>query len=129
MSREERKVPVRNSDILETFVLIVQGPEGNLRAVEMAGLGIAAEARCTLMMLADKSRQNFGSEPASLQRSLDFADCLIELGEIGDSLAEVWRARRGNELDDGAFSEQLSHLVRRLQEWPESSGLIDEQPK
>lgn len=129
MGREGQKVPVRNSEILETFVQIVQGPEGNLQAVEMAGLGIAAEARCTLMMLADKTHPNFGSEPASLQRSLGFADCLIELGEIGDSLAEVWQSRRANELDDGAFSEQLSHLVRRLQEWPESSGLIDEQQK
>ncbi|BEL05667.1 hypothetical protein Q0Z83_038580 [Actinoplanes sichuanensis] len=117
---------MRNSDILETFVQIVQGPEGNLRAVELAGLGIAAEARCTLLLLADKAGPSRGSGPGWLQRSRDFADCLIELGEIGDSLAEVWRARRAHELDEEAFSEQLNHHVRRLQAWPESSGLLDE---
>jgi hypothetical protein len=65
-------------------------------------------------------------ETASLQRSLDFADCLIELGEIGDSLAEMWQARRANELDEEAFSDQLNQHVRRLQTWPGRSGLLGE---
>ncbi|MEU2704635.1 hypothetical protein [Micromonospora aurantiaca (nom. illeg.)] len=45
---------VRNSRLLGLFVEIVQGPEGTLRAVETAGRGITAEARCTLTVVADK---------------------------------------------------------------------------
>ncbi|WP_326558041.1 hypothetical protein [Micromonospora sp. NBC_01796] len=97
------------------FAEIVLAPLGTLRAVEIAGRGIAAEARCTLAVLADKTPS--GSD-AALQAGLAYADRLMELGTIEDGLVELWRSRRAEDLDDGAFEKALRHLVVRLEAWP-----------
>jgi hypothetical protein len=114
---------VRNSAVLETLVEIVRGPQGSLLAVEMAGRGIAAEARCSLAILADKELglQSSGPVPEAVQRALVFADHLIELGEVADSLEELWRLRSTGETDDASFEAKLGHLVRCLEEWPDKA--------
>lgn len=108
---------VRNSRILGVFSEIVQGPQGTLRAVEIAGRGIAAEVQCTLAVLADKKYRADVSEDAALQSSLAYVDRLIELGEIEDDLAELWRCRRADDLDDAAFERALRDIVLRLERW------------
>lgn len=62
--------PVRNSRILGVFAEIVHGPLGTLRAVEIAGQGIAAEARCTLTVLADKMHSGSDPPDAALQSGM-----------------------------------------------------------
>lgn len=111
---------VRNSRLLTLFIEIVQGPEGNLRAVQAAGRGITAEARCTLTVAADKMATISGSPAEARQRSLACADRLIELGAIEDDLSELWSRRRGGELDDAAFEANLLRIVMRLEAWPQS---------
>lgn len=83
---------VRNSRLLGLFVEIVRGPEGTLRAVETAGRGITAEARCTLTVVADKMTISTGSPAEARQRSLACADRLVELGAIEDDLSDLWSA-------------------------------------
>lgn len=56
---------------------------------------------------------------AALQSGLAYADRLIELGTIEDDLAELWRRRRTEDLDDAAFEAALRHVVVRLEAWPE----------
>jgi len=80
------------------LVEIIRGPPGSLRAVEIAGHGVAAEARCSLAILADKRIPYSDPAPVAVQHSLAFADRLIDLGEIGDSLAELWQRRRTEEI-------------------------------
>jgi len=110
---------VRNSRILTVFSEIVHGPHGTLRAVEIAGHGIAAEASCTLVVLADKVRPVNGSDDVALQDAVEYADRLIEFGAIEDDLVELWRHRRADDLDETAFERALSDIVLRLESWPE----------
>lgn len=109
---------VRNSRVLGVFVEIVHGPEGTLRAVEVAGRGIAAEARCTLAAAGDKSEVSDGPVEDAIQESIGYADRLMRLGEIEDDLVELWRRRRSEGLDDVAFEEGLNGIVARLEVWP-----------
>jgi hypothetical protein len=111
---------VRNSRLLGLFVEIVQGPIGTLRAVETAGRGITAEARCTLTVIADKMTTSSGSPGEARQRSLACADRLIELGAIEDDLSELWSRHRGGELDEAPFEASLLRIVMRLEAWPQS---------
>ncbi|MGS2613883.1 hypothetical protein ACVCAH_05020 [Micromonospora sp. LZ34] len=111
---------VRNSRLLGLFTEIVQGPEGTLRAVEAAGRGIAADARCTLAVLADKLTIRSASLDELRQRALASADRLIELGGIEDALNELWSRRRARDLDDEAFEAGLQQIVVRLEAWPQS---------
>ncbi|MFI7646836.1 hypothetical protein ACIBTZ_12240 [Micromonospora sp. NPDC049460] len=111
---------MRNSRLLALFAEIVQGPEGTLRAVEAAGRGIAAEARCTLAVLADKMTTSSGSPAELRRRALASADRLIELGAIEDDLNELWSRRRENDLDDAAFEASLQRIVTRMEAWPRS---------
>ncbi|MEH0937257.1 hypothetical protein [Micromonospora psammae] len=111
---------VRNSRLLGLFTAIVQGPEGTRRAVEAAGRGIAAEARCTLAILADKLTIRSGSTDELLQSALASADRLMELGAIEDDLSELWSNRREGDLGDDAFEASLQQIVMRLEAWPQS---------
>jgi hypothetical protein len=111
---------VRNSRLLGLFTEIVQGPEGTLRAVEAAGRGITAEARCTLAVLADKLTIRSGSSDELLQSVLASADRLMELGAIEDDLSELWASRRQGDLGDDAFEASLQLIVMRLEAWPQS---------
>jgi hypothetical protein len=111
---------VRNSRLLGLFTEIIQGPEGTLRAVEAAGRGIAAEARCTLAILADKLTMRSGSADELLQSALASADRLMELGAIEDDLGELWSSRREGDLGDDAFEASLQQIVMRLEAWPQS---------
>jgi hypothetical protein len=61
---------VRNSRILSVFADIVHGPQGTPRAVEIAGRGIAAEARCTLALLADKMQSSSDAAPEAALRHI-----------------------------------------------------------
>jgi hypothetical protein len=108
---------VRNSRILGVFTEIVHGPQGTLRAVEIAGEGIAAETRCTLAILAGKTYISPDPPDAALRGALAAADRLMELGAIEDDLVELWRRRRADDLDDPAFEAALRHLVVRLEAW------------
>ncbi|MEU1842623.1 hypothetical protein [Micromonospora sediminicola] len=109
---------VRNSRLLGLFSEIVRGPEGSLRAVEAAGRGIAAEARCTLTVLADKRTTRSGRLDELLDGAHAAADRLVELGVIEDDLIELWSRRRGRELDDVSFEDGLRRIVMRLEAWP-----------
>ncbi|MBB4693814.1 hypothetical protein [Paractinoplanes abujensis] len=109
---------VRNSELLGILVAIVQGPQGRLQAVELAGRGLAAAARCDLAVMADKHSVYTEPEPVLIERSLAFADRAVELGEIIDGLADLWRSRRTGEIGDPAFEAALGDLVRRIEEWP-----------
>jgi len=111
---------VRNSRLLGLFTEIVQGPEGTRRAVEVASRGIAAEARCTLAILADKLTVRSGSADELLQSALASADRLMELGAIEDDLSELWSRRREGDLGDDAFEASLQQIVMRLEAWPQS---------
>ncbi|MCO1617050.1 hypothetical protein M8C11_20245 [Micromonospora sp. CPM1] len=115
---------VRNSRLLGLFVEIVRGPEGTLRAVETAGRGITAEARCTLAVAADKMTTNSGSPAEARQRNLACADRLVELGAIEDDLSELWSRRREGDLDEAAFEASLLRIVMRLEAWPQSWPLL-----
>ncbi|OHX04765.1 hypothetical protein BFV98_18110 [Micromonospora sp. WMMB235] len=109
---------VRNSRLLGLFTEIVQGPEGTLRAVEAAGRGIAAEARCTLAVLADKLTIRSGSRDELIESAPASADRLMELGAIEDDLSELWSRRRERGLGDEAFEASLQQIVLRLEAWP-----------
>jgi hypothetical protein len=110
---------VRNSRILGTFMSIVLGPAGHLRAVEIAGRGIAAEVRATLAMAQSKSVNPSGSPQSGMEEALAYADHLMDLGVIEDDLAESWRGRRAGEIDDAAFEAALAEIVARLESWPQ----------
>ena len=111
---------VRNSRVLALFVEIIEGPEGTLRAVEAAGRGIAAEARCTLTVAADKTTARSGSPAEEQQRSRACADRLVELGSIEDDLSELWFRRRSGELGEAGFEADIQRIVTRLETWPQS---------
>ncbi|BFU41826.1 hypothetical protein KRMM14A1004_00630 [Krasilnikovia sp. MM14-A1004] len=108
--------------MLAIFAEILHGPQGHLRAVEIVGRGISAEVRCTLATLADKRDNLARSEEAAIQESLSYAERLIELGEIEDSLVDIWQRRRADGLDDRAFELALEGIVNRLEEWPLERG-------
>lgn len=117
---------VRNSRLLGLFTEIVGGPEGTMQAVELAGRGIAAAARCTLAVLADQSTLKTGSLDELLQVALASTDRLIALGGIEGDLDEWWARRRTGDLGDAAFEAGLQQVVLRLEAWPQawSGGLI-----
>ncbi|MFC0029483.1 hypothetical protein ACFFMM_08095 [Micromonospora chaiyaphumensis] len=102
------------------FTEIVQGPEGTWRAVEAAGRGIAAEARCALAILPDKLTMRSGSADELLRSALASADRLMELGAIEDDLSELWSRRREGDLGEDAFEASLQQIVTRLEAWPQS---------
>ncbi|MBM2619856.1 hypothetical protein JIG36_30530 [Actinoplanes sp. LDG1-06] len=112
---------VHNSEILGALVDIVRGPESTLEDVEIAGRGISAEARFSRTLIADKWTVYDDPVPVLMERNLAFSDHLIERGEIGDSLAELWRRRCAGEIDAAAFTATLEDLVRRLEEQPEEA--------
>jgi len=109
---------VRNSRILGIFSQIVHGPQGTLRAVGIAGRGIVAEVRCTLSALDGKVGPVAASGDAMLEGAIEYADLLTELGAIEVDLAELWRRRRAEDIDDAAFEGALRDIVLRLEEWP-----------
>ncbi|MEV6964411.1 hypothetical protein AB0M47_04780 [Hamadaea sp. NPDC051192] len=113
---------IRNSKMLAIFVEIVCGPQGTLRAVEIAGGGIAAEARCTLSTLADKMESTGESETAAPQDALAFADRLEVLGQIEDDLDALWKSRQSDVLGDLEFEAALARVVDRLRDWPVDKG-------
>lgn len=111
---------VRNSRILGVFAEIVHGPQGTLRAVEIAGRGIVAEVQCTFAVLADKRTATGTSDAAlQLQDAVAYADRLMTLGAVEDDLAELWRRRRMDEIEDADFEETLQDIVQRLEMWPQ----------
>lgn len=111
-------VLVRNSRILGVFVEIVHGPQGSLRAVELAGRGIAAEAGCTLAALAEKTRPTPSTAYEAIEAGLEYADRLMELGVVEDGLVELWKRRCLGDLEDAAFEVLLHEIVARLEAWP-----------
>ncbi|MFI7604673.1 hypothetical protein ACIBTV_06070 [Micromonospora sp. NPDC049366] len=117
---------VRNSRLRGLFTEIILGPEGTLRAVEAAGRGIAAEARCGLAILGDKLTVRSGTTDELIRSALASADRLMELGGIEDDLNELWSRRRARDLDDEAFEAGLQQIVGRLEAWHQSwSGESD----
>lgn len=110
---------VRNSRILSTFDEILHASVGGPEVVEIVGRGIAAAARCTLAVLADKSRKYSDSPEVAIQRALAYSDELINLGVIEDDLVEVWRHRSTGDTDDVAFASRLNDIVLRLANWPQ----------
>ncbi|MEU6076641.1 hypothetical protein [Micromonospora sp. NPDC047074] len=109
---------VRNSRILGVFDEILHAPQCGLRAVEIAGRGIAGEARCTLAALADKDRRYTGTAAEVTRRAIAYSDRLVELGEIEDDLVDAWHRRSAGESDDAAFERALLDIVVRLEAWP-----------
>jgi hypothetical protein len=109
---------IRNSRILGMFDQVLHGQLASLRTVELVGRGIAAEARCTQAVLEDKGRANSDPLEVAVQRGLEAADLLTGLGVIEDDLADAWRRRRANDLNDPAFEGELHRLVDSLEAWP-----------
>jgi hypothetical protein len=73
---------VRNSRILGVLCEIVHGPLGRIYAVEIAGKGIAAEARCTISAMDDKLQFGNGGVGEGVGEGIEYADRSIELGSI-----------------------------------------------
>jgi hypothetical protein len=109
---------VRNSRMLGVLCEIVVGPLGRIYAVEIAGRGIAAEARCTISAMDDKLSSESGEGVEAFRGGIEYADRLIELGAIEDNLVELWRRRCGDEIGDGEFEVALQRIVVRIEDWP-----------
>lgn len=109
---------VRNSRSLAVFTEIVHGPTETWRAVEIAGRGIAAEARCELSMPVKSMEPNDRPLNQATRDTIAFADRVEILLAIEDDLVSLWRTRRQNELDDPVFEAALEQLVARLEAWP-----------
>jgi hypothetical protein len=116
---------VRNSRMLGLLDQVLHGPLGTLRAVELAGRGISAEARCTQAVLEDKMTVSSDPSPSVRQRALAAADLLTDLGAVEDDLAEAWRRRCTDDLDDLTFEAALDSAIRRLEEWPARWRSVD----
>jgi hypothetical protein len=110
---------LRNSRILGVLCEIVHGPIGRIYAVEIAGKGIAAEARCTISAMDDKLHSGHGGVTESVGEGIEYADRLIELGAIEDDLVDLWRRRCGKEVADEEFEAELRAIVVRLEDWPQ----------
>lgn len=106
--------PVRSSQVLGVFSAILNGPHGGPGVVELVGLGIAAQARCSRDVEEGKAHIN---PDATITDALPHVDNLIALGGIEDDLAAVWRRRRADESDDAEFETELKEIVERLQSW------------
>jgi hypothetical protein len=113
---------IRNSQILGVLIEIIQGPIGRLQAVETAGRGIAAEARCTLSVLADKGVQSAHVTDETLASVNRYAERLFAFGVIEDDLSRLWLERRGERIDDARFELELQEIVARLEAWPMTHG-------
>jgi hypothetical protein len=111
------------NESITVFDEIIHSPDVTWRAIEIAGHGIAASARCTLSTLDDKTRP-YPAEPldAAIQRASAYADYLMELGAIEDELAALWHQRRTGHLDDVSFEGTLRDLVQRMEAWPRSAS-------
>jgi hypothetical protein len=109
---------VRNSRTLGVLDEILHDGRSTPRAVEIVGLGIAAEARCTISILAGKGQVNDTPVDEAMLDAAVYADRLIELGDIEDDLVALWRRRRAEQLADPTFEELLMQIVTRLQAWP-----------
>jgi hypothetical protein len=114
---------LRNSRILGVLDQIIHDQDTTLRAVEIAGRGIAAEARCTLAVSAGKndamSALQAGEAPASAPDPLAAFDKLMELSQIEDDLIDLWQRRSADDLADGDFEAELRSIVSALEAWPE----------
>jgi hypothetical protein len=111
-------VLVRSSRVLGLLDAMLHSPLGSFRVVELVGRGIAAEARCTRAVLKDKLTVSTEPEAVLLQRAAEAADLLIGLGAIEEDLADAWRQRCADDLDDPAFEAALDSAVSRLEAWP-----------
>ena len=112
-------VMIHNSRILGLFDAILHADQFRLQAVEIAGRGIAAEARCTMAVLLDKGQDFDDSSESAMVRALEYSDRLLELGELEDGLDQLVRRRLANELGDADFERALDELVTRLEAWPQ----------
>lgn len=104
--------------MLGLFDEMLHSSFGSSRLVELVGRGIAAEARCNLAVLRDKSTVSTEPQAVLLRRASEGADLLIEAGTIEEDLSDAWRRRGVNDLDDPAFEALLEDAVRRLEAWP-----------
>jgi hypothetical protein len=110
---------VHNSRMLGVFDEIIHDPQCNLRAVEIAGRGIAGGVRCALAVIAGKSRRFDDPPVVARRRVLAHADRLMELIAIEDDLIEVWRCWLAEGSDDATFERMLNDIVLRLEAWPQ----------
>lgn len=114
-------IEVRNSRILGVLDEILHSSVGTLRTVELVGLGIAAEVRCTLSVLADKFGEHGASGAISEVNPLAYVDSLEALGSIEDDLVELWSLQDSGDLEGAEFEEGLRVIVSRLESWPQQA--------
>jgi hypothetical protein len=100
---------------------ILHDPRTTLRAIEIAGRGIAAEARCHLSMPADDKRPNNEPRDVVVRRAQALADRVEELCAIEDDLAVAWHRRRAETIDEASFEKALLTAVERLEGWQAGS--------
>jgi hypothetical protein len=86
--------------------------------ISWGGRGIAAKARCTQAVVEDKLTVSTVPAAVLLQRAAEAVNILIGLGTIEEDLADAWRQRCANDLDDPAFEAALDDAVCRLEACP-----------
>lgn len=122
---------VCNSPSIDVFDKIIHNPQGSLRAVEIAGRGISASARCTITATSGKAHPRDIPLDEALRTTEADVEQLMDLGVIEDDLVELWRRRCVDEVDDAEFEEALEQVVGRFEAWSrhwrdEFAGSADE---
>jgi hypothetical protein len=110
------KPELRNTPSLTVFDEILHDKNNPWQAVELAGRGISAWARCTIASAEDKTRDSSGLSDADRRAAIDK---LYELGDLEDELVDLWQRRRTDEVTAAEFEAELRDIVQRLEAWPE----------
>jgi hypothetical protein len=108
---------LHHSRMLGLMDQILHDPRTHLRAIEIVGRGIAAEARCHLSMLVDDKRPNNEPHDVVVRRAAALADRVEEWCAIEDDLAAAWRERCADTLDEASLEQVLLAVVERLESW------------
>ncbi|GAA0536749.1 hypothetical protein GCM10010172_17610 [Paractinoplanes ferrugineus] len=106
-----------NSWALGLFDEILHSAHATMPVVELIGGGIAAEARCHLVLPEEDKRPHDDPAAVVIGRASAFADRVAELCGIEDDLAGQW-SRQVEQSEPARFEAALRDIVRRLEGWP-----------
>ncbi|NUP46627.1 MAG: hypothetical protein HOW97_04845 [Catenulispora sp.] len=112
---------LRSSQVLIVLDEILHAPRTSLRALELVGRGIAAEARVTLTVVEDEVNgpANLGAAlvPDVPVNAVEAYEDMKSLTAIEEDLADLWRGRCQGDVAEAAFEARLGRIVERLETW------------
>ncbi|MGI5171130.1 hypothetical protein ACQEU3_42935 [Spirillospora sp. CA-253888] len=99
---------IGNSQALTVLLAIAADSRVTWKGVELAGRGIAANARSTSWVVSVGKKTLDG---------LVLGDLIIEKAELIEALDDAWRLFDSGEIDAGEFEARLEALIDGLESW------------